>query len=65
MNLRKAALLRFAILEARYYMAPERLTPWQTRFLLECDDNGLMVGDRGTIEAHNRQCSQLRKTPRA
>lgn len=55
MRAEKARRLRFAILSARRLIRPDRLTAWQNRFLDGMNWDDLMVGDRGTMKAHDRE----------
>lgn len=51
----KAARLRFAILTARDRLEPERITQHQRAFIEACHRAGLMIGDRWTTKAHDKE----------
>ena len=55
MKARHARRIRFGILAARHRIERARLTWWQEDYLLARLDNGWMLGDTGTLKAHDRE----------
>lgn len=50
-----ALKIRFGILAARHSLERHRLTEWQIDYIEGCADVGWLVGDCGTIKAHDRE----------
>lgn len=57
MNAYQAQRIRFGVLAARHMIERDRMTPDQEDYLEGCELHGWIIGDAGTLKAHDREAN--------